>query len=384
MCENQRSMGEIRTGPRERLVFLDLARGLAIVFMVLQHAVLLFATGQGEGLVLGKIVLLLGGAPAAPVFLFIMGIFLGRPDRKIGRGVRRGLKLIALGYLLNLLRSTLPSLFTGPEIASATVPASPLASFWAVDILQMAGLSFVLLTLLRRYLPFRWVWAILAAAVAFVSPLLWHWGGPSGVYALWGNRDDVFFPLFPWVAYPLAGMVYNPYALAQEGQSTVTHRSAAVGALFFAVGAATFFLPREGQLDLGQYFQDGPGAQVATVGFVLVWLSFCRLLARRRAGSAGLRLLSFWSRNVTAVYFVQWILYGWAVLVIGRNRYGSPMAMGVATGVLLAAHAVVKASVARAGRRPDPPDGCAGGGSTGSREVPSAGNFCCSTGQKSV
>jgi len=269
MCENQRSMGEIRTGPRERLVFLDLARGLAIVFMVLQHAVLLFATGQGEGSVLGKIVLLLGGAPAAPVFLFIMGIFLGRPDRKIGRGVRRGLKLIALGYLLNLLRSTLPSLFTGPEIASATVPASPLASFWAVDILQMAGLSFVLLTLLRRYLPFRWVWAILAAAVAFVSPLLWHWGGPSGVYALWGNRDDVFFPLFPWVVYPLAGMVYGPCSFEAEDRGRAVKRRAVIGTLFFAVGGATFFLPRMG----------GDSTSGSTVGVVPrhslpLWASF--------------------------------------------------------------------------------------------------------------
>lgn len=359
MCENQRSMGEREAGHRDRLVFLDLARGLAIVFMVLQHAVLLFATGQGEGSVLGKIVLLLGGALAAPVFLFIMGIFLGRPGRKVGRGIRRGLKLIALGYLLNLLRSTVPSLVAGPEIASATVPASPLASFWAVDILQMAGLSFVLLTLLRRYLPFRWVWAILAVGTGFVSPLLWHWGGPSGVYALWGNRGDVFFPLFPWIAYPLAGMVYSPYALAQEGRSTVTKRSAAVGVLFFAVGSATFLLPQMGGFDIGQYCRSGPGAQLATVGFVLVWLSFCRLLARRWVGSAVLRLLGFWSRDVTAVYFVQWLLFGWAVLFLGRNRYASSVAMGMAAIVLLAAHVVVRAYAARAGKRSDPPEDCA-------------------------
>ncbi len=353
MCENQRSMGEREAGHRDRLVFLDLARGLAIVFMVLQHAVLLFATGQGEGSVLGKIVLLLGGAPAAPVFLFIMGIFLGRPGRKVGRGIRRGLKLIALGYLLNLLRSTVPSLVAGPEITSATVPASPLVSFWAVDILQMAGLSFVLLTLLRRYLPFRWVWAILAAAVAFVSPLLWHWGGPFGVYALWGNRGDVFFPLFPWVAYPLAGMVYSPRFLAAEDRGRAVKRSAMIGALFFAVGGATFFLPRMGGFDIGRYCRSGPAAQLATVGFVLVWLSFSRLLARRWADSAVLRLLSFWSRNVTAVYFVQWVLFGWVVLVLGRNCCATPVAVSVAAVVLSAAHVAV-------------------------------GNFCCPTGQKPV
>lgn len=353
MCENQRSMVERETGHRDRLVFLDLARGLAIVFMVLQHAVLLLAIGQGEGSAFGKIVLLLGGAPAAPVFLFIMGIFLGRPDRKVGRGIRRGLELIALGYLLNLLRSTLPSLVAGPEIASATVPASPLASFWAVDILQMAGLSFVLLTLLRRYLPFRWVWAILAGAVAFVSPLLWHWGGPSGVYALWGNRGDVFFPLFPWVAYPLAGMVYSPRFLAAEDRGRAVKRSAMIGTLFFAVGGATFFLPRMGGFDIGRYCRSGPAAQLATVGFVLVWLSFSRLVARRWADSAVLRLLGFWSRNVTAVYFVQWVLFGWAVLFVGCNCFATPVAVGLAAVVLLAAHVAV-------------------------------GNFCCPTGQKPV
>ena len=359
MCKSERSIVEMGVGPRERLVFLDLARGLAIVFMVLQHAVLLFAAGQGEGSLLGKIVLLLGGAPAAPVFLFIMGIFLGRSDQRVGRGLRRGLRLIALGYLLNLLRSTLPALFAGPEIASGTVPASPLVSFWAVDILQMAGLSFIFLTVLGRYLPFRWAWAILAVAVAFISPLLWHWGGPAGVYALWGNRGDVFFPLFPWIAYPLAGMVYSLYAVAQESRRTVTKRSAVVGALSLAVGAATFLLPRKGEFNIGEYLQDGPGAQLATVGFVLVWLCFCRLMARRWVGSAGLRLLSFWSRNVTTVYFVQWVLFGWAVLFLGRNRYASPVAMGTAAMVLLAAHVVVRVHVARAGKKPDPPDGSA-------------------------
>lgn len=157
-------MAETEAGHRERIVSLDLARGLAIVFMVLQHAVLIYATDRGEHSVLGKVVLLLGSAPAAPVFLFIMGIFLGRPERQLSRGVRRGLRLIALGYLLNLLRSTLPSLIAGHEMLSLTAPVSPLASFWAVDILQMAGLSFILLTLLRVYLPARWVWAMLAAA----------------------------------------------------------------------------------------------------------------------------------------------------------------------------------------------------------------------------
>jgi hypothetical protein len=121
-------MAEIEAEYRGRIVSLDLARGLAIVFMVFQHAVLIYAVDRGEQSVVGKLVLLFGSAPAAPVFLFIMGIFLGRPDRGLRRGVRRGIKLIALGYLLNLLRSTLPSLVAGQANVLSETSPSPLAS----------------------------------------------------------------------------------------------------------------------------------------------------------------------------------------------------------------------------------------------------------------
>ncbi len=184
-------------GSRERIAFLDLARGLAIVFMVLQHAVLIFATDQGEHSVLGKVVLLLGTAPAAPVFLFIMGVFLSRPGVDVRWGLVRGLQLIALGYLLNLLRSTLPSLMAGQEAVILKSPDSPLASFWVIDILQTAGLSYLLLTILKTAVPWRWGWAVLAGAIAFVSPLLWRWGGPAGGgMASGGPEGGSSFPCF--------------------------------------------------------------------------------------------------------------------------------------------------------------------------------------------
>ncbi|MDI9433843.1 MAG: heparan-alpha-glucosaminide N-acetyltransferase domain-containing protein [Planctomycetota bacterium] len=359
MCESHRSMIGVEAGHGDRLIFLDLARGLAIVFMIFQHSVLLFATGQAKGSLAGKTVLLLGGAPAAPVFLFIMGVFLGRPDRRVGCGVGRGLRLIALGYVLNLLRSTLPSLCAGQAAAvSATAPASPLASFWVVDILHMAGLSFILLTLLRRYVPFRWVWAGLAFSIAVVCPVLWSWAGRSGLYALWGAGGDVFFPLFPWVAYPLAGMVYSSHILRAQNRAGVMKRSAQVGGLLLTVGVALFFLPEMGRFDVGKYYRSGPGEQLAALGFILVWLPVCHGLARGRADSAWLRLLCFWSRNVTAVYFVQWVLFGWAVLFLGRNRHTSPVALAIAGVVLLVAHVTVKAYTAWARARQNRPDRC--------------------------
>ena len=64
-----------------RLRFLDLARGLAIVFMVFQHVQIIFAVGSGEDSALGVTFLLLGTAPAAPVFMVAMGFLFGSSSR---------------------------------------------------------------------------------------------------------------------------------------------------------------------------------------------------------------------------------------------------------------------------------------------------------------
>ncbi len=85
--------------------------------MVLQHAMLVYAVSEGETSILGRIVLLLGTAPAAPVFLLVMGIFLGRSTKGLPYAIRRGVQLLALGYLLNLLRFTLPLLITDEWLA---------------------------------------------------------------------------------------------------------------------------------------------------------------------------------------------------------------------------------------------------------------------------
>ena len=93
-----------------RIAFLDFARGLAIVFMIMQHAMLYYAVGSGLQSNLGKLVVISGTAPAAPVFMLIMGIFFMRAKTAgLRYGVVRGLKLLALGYLLNALRFAIPA-----------------------------------------------------------------------------------------------------------------------------------------------------------------------------------------------------------------------------------------------------------------------------------
>ncbi|MCP4589820.1 MAG: DUF1624 domain-containing protein, partial [bacterium] len=290
-------------------------------------------------------------APAAPVFLLIMGVFLGQSRRGVRHGVLRGLRLLALGYLLNFLRFTLPLGIARLEGPLPNAAESPLSLLWAVDILQMAGLSFIVLTLLKRTLPFRWAWVVIAAGVAVLAPLLWGLGASCPLLdLLWGTGANVFFPLFPWLVYPLVGMAYGPYLLEVGGAARVMRRTAALGGLLLAVGAATFFLPTAAIFGVGDYCRSGLGVHLAVLGFVFLWLPLCWVMARRGSDSGGLGLLYFWSRNVTSVYFVQWVLIGWGILLLDSNRCSSPAAVGVGVVVLLLTHITVKAHRALAMR----------------------------------
>jgi hypothetical protein len=50
-------------------------------------------------------------------------------------------------------------------------------------------------------------------------------------------------------------------------------------------------------------------------------------------------LLSYWSRNVTVFYFIQWILICWALAVLDEKRYG------VVTTIILMAAIILSADL---------------------------------------
>ncbi len=149
-------------------------------------------------------------------------------------------------------------------------------------------------------------------------------------------------------------MVYGQYLLEAEDRGRMTKQAALLGGVLLAAGVATFLLPTRGEFDPGGYFRNGPGAQLAVAGFIQVWLRTCEVLAERWRGSRGLGVLCFWSRRVTSVYFVQWVVIGWSVLALGRNRYASPAAVVFGIGVLLSTHLGIRAWVWGGGRASEP------------------------------
>lgn len=338
---------------KKRVLSLDLTRGMGALGMVAVHVLIRYGSYAANNSVYGAAVRFLGGPPAAPVFLFLMGTSLVFSKHATLRDTLwRGGKLLVLGYGLNFLRGTLPAflgLKFGMAKPEALLPYTPQNLFWIVDVLQCAGLSLMVIGVVRRFLPRPWTWLLLSAVVALGSPAMWGrmsgWHLLDGCLALlWGTDVTVQFPAFPWISYPLTGMAFGVWLAASADRDALFRRAAGVGALLLLAGGL-LILDRP-SFHLGDYFHSGPGAVIAFTGFALVWLAGCQWLVEHIRDNAFFRLCYEWSTHITLFFVVHWIIIGWGIGIVGHTQHGIPMLMFLTVAVLVLTDGFIRRVVA--------------------------------------
>ena len=322
-----------------RIAAFDLARGLALVFIVMLHVLRAHASPDVWRTTFGTVVGFLGSAPSAPTFMFLMGASQAFSTRtSVRRGIRRGIELLALGYLLNLLRGTLPILITtrlGIITLDEIAPRTAVSEFWFVDILQHAGVALIVLAIVRRYLPRPYQWLLLSVPVAICSPLLWDrmTGWPVVDWLLnlfWGTGEHINHAIFPWLSYALVGMAVGAWTLASTRRHALFGGMVLTGACLAAIAAAIGHA--DPQFPNGGYPAARPIIVAWITGFVLCWTGICHLVTSVVPANPVFRLLYTWSKNVTAFYFIQWLLIYWGVAVVGFRKcslLGTVLSMAV-------------------------------------------------------
>src|SRR3954468_6747189 len=233
----------------ERVRAFDLARGLAIVFMIGVHVLWHWGAPDTWTTPIGQAISLLGGPTAAPVFMFLMGASLAFSSRSSFSSLAvRGLWLLWLGYLLNFLRGVIPAylglstgLVTADQIAPFTLPW--LAT--TVDVHHMAGLSLIAIAALRMATRPGWGWLAVAAVVVLAGPVLrgLEFGTPlldGPLTPVLSGAPNVYYAVIPWIAFPLCGAVFGSFVerASPGAQRTRVFRLAALlGVALCAAGA---------------------------------------------------------------------------------------------------------------------------------------------------
>ena len=316
--------GEIQD-PAGRILAFDLARGLAVAFMILIHVMRHWGDPATWTTPVGTVVSFLGGPPAAPVFMFLMGASVAFSRRTTFTALAgRGVVLVAAGYLLNLVRGTLPlsaGLATGVVTAEEVAPFTPLSLFWMVDILQLAGCSLILMAALRVVLPVGPAWLLVAAGVVLVAPLLQ--GVQTGIPIvdgflgmLWATADNVYYPVFPWAVFPLVGAVIGD-AMVRSRDRPMVLRRAGVTALVACVAGVGLIVATSTTLDDRTYWRLPPVLVPAILGFVVAWVWVCDVGARAAGSRFGLPVAYGWGVRVTAMYVIHWLIVAWGVAIVG-------------------------------------------------------------------
>lgn len=307
-----------------------MARGLAVMFMIFIHAQLFFANESVVESPFGIFNGFVGSVPAAPMFMFLMGIgvnYSRKQDPKVN--IRRGAILIAGGYLLNFLRGYLPGVITAVRSGAESDWKLALAELTSVDILHFAGLALImfgLFKLARASLPAIALTGLVLAAINIPISLIKveNFWLSSVAGLIWGTNEYSYFPFLTWQFYPIAGYVFGSYLIRCTNKK-LFYRNALVASVVVFGGGLLFFnlllgLPNGLMTEVG-YYHHPLSDNLTFTALVIAEISLL-FLAVRKVSPILEKIFLRWSRNVTPIFFIHWIFITWSALVIPKGSLG--------------------------------------------------------------
>ena len=295
---------------------LDIAKGLAIIFMILCHGFEImswfFDPTVSSDVSYFILDVVLGGSFAAPVFLFCMGISLAYSRRSSTRDMlRRALSMAGIALLLEVTRTVLPGLLQW-LISRDPECIEYVDIFFSVDVLQFATMA-VLVIALFRACKIKPAYMVIIAALCSVIGQLLQWVstgsyvGDIAVGFLWHSREYAYFPLLSWLIIPVCGYAFShSWQRLQDKEEffrLVTPVSWIISVAYFV-----------SMVFLGEYYLSGCeyyGQGILDAAFSLVvCLAMIGLgYYLMKWGGCVSDWLASMGNRVTSIYCIHWTIY---------------------------------------------------------------------------
>jgi hypothetical protein len=200
-----------------------------------------------------------------------------------------------------------------------------------VDILQFAGIALMIMSIIQALNINKYLILVSAFLISMISPFLWgikidlpiidqvlelFWGDQPIEFSFIANK--IAFPVFPWITFPLLGMFLGETVKNSTDTKRIFNYFGLSGIFVLAIGVAISFTNY--QYHFNDYYHSRQGAMLFMCGFVMGWLYLNKLVIDNIPTNSFFDLLFQWSKGVTNIYFIQWIIILWSIAFFGINK----------------------------------------------------------------
>ena len=305
-----------------RQIEFDIAKVLCIILMIFIHCFEQFGCFSDctSHPLYYAIVIVMDALFCASVFVGSMGLGMAYSKAQNPEDImRRGVRLFIAGYALNILRSTIDVVFSSFGITSWN---DTLIYIFESDILQFAGLSFILFGFLKKIKCSDLMVFIIALGMSAVGSFVRfidlgnvHINQLVGLFI--GTFDPVLeeetacFPLFNWfilvvICYLYAKKLRHCNNKDRYYSMTLLLSGAIVGAYML------YAIPnRYGMLsNTLLYFYNFSTYNVLILFSGIIFLTSVYHFVLKLISERLINKIFLTSSNLTPIYFVQWIIIG--------------------------------------------------------------------------
>jgi uncharacterized membrane protein len=332
----------------QRIKSLDLARGFTVLMIAPIHTVLLYSKLSVRETLMGKLMAFIAEGPGAQLFMLLLGLFFAIAPQKSFMAIsKKTLYLMYGGIALNIAKFVILHFFGWlPADLLHDLNIQPggtgyMQLIMIGDILQFASIALLIVYLISRLPHPEIVSLIIASIICLISPFAWDLHSvhtyPDYLLQLLGGRPpQVFFPVFPWLVYPLVGLSLGIFMKKEANRQHAFWLCRDTGWILVIIGSLVKYMGSG--LPATSFYRTYYDDTMIHLGIVLITLSVWEWISRNVKDNHFFEVLSYMSRNITGIYVIQWILICWLLPLFGYHDLvipGSLFAMSCTTGLTI-------------------------------------------------